>query len=730
MGPYSPPQSAEPASLGYRADIDGLRAVSILVVLFFHAGVPAFSGGFVGVDVFFVISGFLITSIIHKEVKAGQFSIARFYERRIRRIFPALFPVLAFTLVVAAVVFNPIDFKVFGESVTATTLFSSNILFLRQSGYFDAAATTKPLLHTWSLAVEEQFYIVFPLLLMFIHQYLNNKYLKLLIFITLASFTLNLLGMTAYRTATFYLVPTRAWELLFGSLLALGELPLPRSQLLRNLLSALGLGLIILAVAAFNESTPFPGAAALVPVLGASLVIYSGTGGTSAIGRILGVKPMVYVGLISYSLYLWHWPLLVFAKGLVFRDLTWLETTCLLLAAFAFSALSLRFVERPFRGARPILANRRSLFVLAAAVMLVACFAGSAIYLQNGMPYRNNQASAFIFNANKDPGWFGEEEGHVPKLSASNLPLQVGAKDVAPSFILWGDSHAKALIPAITIQSSKNGMSGFVATHNNYPPILGIDVVFSNSMDRFNREFNDDVISFITAHPELKTVILAGSWERYANGAQYLQKRGATLHLRDPSSNHSSDSNPALLEAGLTRAVLALRSLHRDVIIVSDVPDLGYGNDAGRIYWATCVLGNRSQAILPTLSEYRQRDAKVYAILDKLNQLPSVTVVFPESMMTNAEGRFFIAANSGLLYRDSNHLSEPGAEYLAPAFDQVFKGIAKHSTPSRSGPDGPGRGEGQGEQGRVHGHDALAEAADQGRSLTQNQQYDSYQTRR
>lgn len=294
-------------SLKYRADIDGLRAIAVLVVIFFHAGIPGFSGGFVGVDVFFVISGFLITSIIVNEIDEGKFSIARFYERRIRRIFPALFPVIVFTVVAGAFLYDFVSFKELGKSIVATTLFSSNIHFWHQAGYFDTESIRKPLLHTWSLAVEEQFYIVFPLLLLAINRFGKKLYLPWLLGIGLLSLFASIYGIYSNPSVTFYMVPTRAWELLAGSILALQRIPLLKSNSYRNLFSVTGFGLICYSVVCYTEATLFPGANALAPVIGASLIIYSGMeGGASTVKKFLSVKPLVSIGLISYSLYLWH----------------------------------------------------------------------------------------------------------------------------------------------------------------------------------------------------------------------------------------------------------------------------------------------------------------------------------------------------------------------------------------------------------------------------------------
>jgi len=262
----------------YRPYIEGLRAIAVLAVLFFHTQVPGFSGGFVGVDIFFVISGYLITSIILKDIRENRFSIARFYECRIRRIFPALFPVMVVVLAVGAYLFDKSAFKNLGESITATTLFSSNIVFWRESGYFGATSLEKPLLHTWSLAVEEQFYIIFPIELMLIGRYLKGRYLPLVLVAFVLSFVASVSGVTHYSGATIYLVPTRAWELLTGSLLAIGVFPAPSSSWQKNLFAIVGLAFLIGSIVWYTEATPFPGLAALLLALGSGLIIHSGRG--------------------------------------------------------------------------------------------------------------------------------------------------------------------------------------------------------------------------------------------------------------------------------------------------------------------------------------------------------------------------------------------------------------------------------------------------------------------
>lgn len=270
----------------YRSDIDGLRAVAVLAVIFFHFGIELFSGGFVGVGVFFVISGYLITSIIISEIKQESFSIARFYERRFRRILPALVFVAIVVLIAGSILFHPKHLVDLGRSMIATTLFSSNVLFYTQSGYFDHASELKPLLHTWSLAVEEQFYIFFPIILLAVAKYTTGKFFKWVVIIFFVSFLLSLAGMKVSESGTFYLIFTRAWELLAGSLLAIKAFPLLRNQSSRDGFSFVGLFMIIYSVFFFTSETEFPGFWALIPVVGAAIIIYAGEESHSAVGKI------------------------------------------------------------------------------------------------------------------------------------------------------------------------------------------------------------------------------------------------------------------------------------------------------------------------------------------------------------------------------------------------------------------------------------------------------------
>ncbi|PHQ61093.1 MAG: acyltransferase, partial [Sphingobium sp.] len=331
----------------YRRDIDGLRAVAILPVLLFHAHVPGFSGGYVGVDIFFVISGFLITGIIAREVDEGRFSLVHFYERRFRRIIPALALMILVTLGCAAWLYLPGDLDGVPKSALAATLFASNLWFFTDTGYFAGGADVKPLLHTWSLAVEEQYYIGFPILLMLLARYAPRWRAVVLTMIAAGSLALAIILQRDTSGFTFYLLPTRAWELFAGGLLALGVLPAINRRWISELVAWGGLLAIALAVTFYDRDTIFPGLTALPPVLGAAALIHASPG--TSVGRLLSLPILVGIGLLSYSLYLWHWPLIVFTEYATDAPLSGAIRLIVMAAALLAAALSWRFVERPFR---------------------------------------------------------------------------------------------------------------------------------------------------------------------------------------------------------------------------------------------------------------------------------------------------------------------------------------------------------------------------------------------
>jgi peptidoglycan/LPS O-acetylase OafA/YrhL len=384
------PARQHKSSLNYRPDIDGLRGIAVLLVLVYHLGSSKCRGGFVGVDVFFVISGYLIGSIILSDISASTFSLLSFYERRVRRIAPALFVMLFVACLFVYKYFLPAESTDFAKSLLAATLSTSNIFFLHQSGYFDGPAAMKPLLHTWSLAVEEQFYIFLPLVLMAIRRYLAARQRALIIFVAALSFLVSAVGAFRSPDATFYLAHTRAWELLLGTLVTLDILPRMSSTLWRNAASFAGLALILTAGYAFDATTPFPGVAALMPCVGAALIIAAGRAGASLVGRFLALPPLVFVGMISYSLYLWHWPMIVFqgSSGLFAKGVSpKLAKLVVMGISLLVATLSWKFVEQPFRGRR-FKISRIAVFRFAAVGAVVLLILGISIVATGGLPSR------------------------------------------------------------------------------------------------------------------------------------------------------------------------------------------------------------------------------------------------------------------------------------------------------------------------------------------------------
>ncbi len=449
----------------YRPDIDGLRAVAVLLVIAYHMG-RGVHGGYVGVDVFFVISGYLISAVVMADFAAGRFSILGFYDRRIRRIFPAMLVMMAATTVFAWHYFIPSELAAYGRSQIAALFSVSNILFWKQAGYFDGPSILKPLLHTWSLGVEEQFYIVFPLLIVLVRRLLPRQMKPVLCGLALISLAGAQIELGHDPSAAFYLAPLRAWELLLGTILSQGYLPSIRGAVARNMAGAAGLLAILYAGHYFTERTPFPGVRALLPCLGAALIIAAGETGKSLAGAILGWRPVVFVGLISYSLYLWHWPLLVFQRtgnllvtqlGLVAdQQLTAKTDVVFLCALFVVATLSWALVEQPFRKGR-FRPSRRRLWQISGWSVAAMLAASLALSLSGGAPNRfprDAQKIAAYTDYDFATGTPGTRNG------TCFVQTVIGFKDFRPdiclaqhpgkrSILIAGDSHAAAVYPGL-----------------------------------------------------------------------------------------------------------------------------------------------------------------------------------------------------------------------------------------------------------------------------------------
>ena len=499
---------------GYRADVDGLRAVAVLAVLFFHAGWDRFSGGFVGVDVFFVISGFVIALSLFRDLDAGRFSLSGFFARRARRILPALTVVLLGTLLVSLAVVPPVYFQPFADSLIAASLFFSNLHFWQTSSYFNNDMPFRPLLHTWSLGVEEQFYLAAPVFLLVIQRFLAGRWRLMVTLCLLGSFGLNLYAVRHGQIdAAFYLPFTRAWEFLLGVLIAL--MPRPALPRVWNEAGALaGLTMIAGSVFLFGPGTVFPGFAALWPCLGAGLVIWcgkpSGEGRAPAVSRLLALAPIVWTGRISYSLYLVHWPVLVLAPFLLMRRLTFGETLTALALCFLLAWAVYRLVETPLRRIR-----WKTPFVLFAALALAI-----------------GTAAAGWASAKVNARLFADQTGYnrVPDMYAAEQAWGVGTcllrdnqswtdwnaeactlgEEEGPPILLFGDSFAAHYVPGLR-ESGLPGRPPIIEyAMEGCPPTLAPDSPGTPACLAFRPQVLD-----IVRQQGVTRVIVAGSWLEY-----------------------------------------------------------------------------------------------------------------------------------------------------------------------------------------------------------------------
>lgn len=511
----------------YRPEIDGLRAIAVIPVIFFHAGIESFSGGFVGVDVFFVISGYLITSIIIEELENEKFSIIKFYERRARRILPALVFIVVFFIPIAWVWLDPFSLKELFQSIFAVSVFSANIYFYLKTGYFDVDSEMKPFLHTWSLAVEEQFYVIFPILIVLLWRLRFSYILSAHLIFLFASLFVSQLLLGSNPNAAFYLPHARGWELLLGVVAALlmhRNISF-QSSVLRNVLSASGFAMILLSIFLYDETTPFPGWAALMPTLGAALIIMFATHG-GYVRRLLGLNIFVSVGLISYSAYLWHQPILAFFRVIYLRGPTLLEVFGLVLATLFLSVLTYRYVETPFRNRKTGILKRRGVFRASGASLIVLVAAGLAGHFSQGFPDR----SPGFLRLQQNTGLSNACNGRLNDMRCKS--------NEDPRLVLWGDSHAMHLAGALELAFPGRGV--WQTTLSACPPVPGYeDAPIKSSVTC--SEFNARVFSALAQieHPQEYTIIFSTSQnlaapplrEDFIETASQLRSRGFKMVL-------------------------------------------------------------------------------------------------------------------------------------------------------------------------------------------------------
>ena len=655
-------------SIVYRNDIDGLRALAVMSVLLFHCNL-AFSGGFVGVDIFYVISGYLIVGLIDADLKAGRFSFAEFYARRIRRLYPALFVVLVATSLWAVWRMLWVDLEDYARSLVAAVVYLTNILFYTQSGYFTEEATIKPLLHTWSLAVEEQFYLLVPALLVVMHRLLAPRWRKALwVILVLGSFALCLILVARDKAAAFYLRPTRAWELGVGGMLALtGSGWLARSRPLAEASGVLGLAAVLYAMVVLNGNKPFPDVRAAAPVLGAALIIAGGANRRTLVARLLSLSPVVFVGRISYPLYLWHWPLLVMVVYGRFDPLSRREGVGIIVLSFALSVLTWWFVERPIRERR-WLAGRAQIFRAGAVASLLAMAVAGGLLLAKGFPGRHDPALVAQVQEHRllDVTYWNHDKRACHLMPASRLAAGEacirGAEGVTPSFALVGDSHADAASPGVFAAAGRLGLSGWQLTQ---PGLLLTPGRRPMGVARAGGE--KEVMGFLSSHEEIRVILITGWWARAITGRSY--RDSPTIFVDEEYSGNGLADNPRSFADAMERLAEAFPD--KLIVILDDVP-FGRRMDMKSYVRAYAVAGKPPHPGIPASEALAQR--RVYDPPLQLVDAAHANVIYrhPFDRLCDDRSCPLFDATGDPIFRDGDHLSRLGGLLLTDAMADIL----------------------------------------------------------
>lgn len=649
----------------YRSEIDGLRAIAVVPVILFHGDIAGFDGGFVGVDVFFVISGYLITSLILQDLQDKKFSILHFYDRRARRILPALFFMMTCSLPFAWFWMMPDSAEQFARAVLGTVLFVSNIVYWQSQGYFAPTNEINPLLHTWSLAVEEQFYLIFPLFLIFLWRFGPKRTFGAVIAVTFLSFALSEWGWRNKPEAAFYLAPTRAWELLAGSICAFILNGRDRLKMRgHESWSIIGLAMILISIIYYNKEVPFPSAYALMPVGGVVLILLFTHEG-SPVWRLLSWKPFVGIGLISYSAYLWHQPLMAFARLRMFTEPS--QSLMLILSALSLVCgwFSWRFVERPFRaGTASILKTRYSVFFASGVAGAIFLFIG-VIGIRYDGRNANSQLATFIPPI-ASPCDFTEHP------EARALQACIETLDNRNLFVLIGDSHAASIAPGLREELDKTN-ADFVslAMPGCFPiPGLGHEKRYEKpKCEAFSRLVYRTALSL-----KPQAIIMAARWTMQMGGGGYesvygYRERSSPFRTMVMATEVSDPAKPLSVEAH-TMGFISNLSMSSPVFVIGQVPEVGIN---------VTKLGVFAPELLHyPFQSYVERNRDAHDALSDLNKISQNIGFFNPSDVFCADGLSCVQADKqGLFYSDDDHLSIHGSRVLAiKAVPEIMKFIS------------------------------------------------------
>ena len=657
----------------YRADIDGLRAIAVASVVLFHTGLASIGGGFVGVDIFFVISGFLIGGIVDREIGSGRFSFAAFYARRARRILPALIVVAAATIVLGFALLGIAEMQRLAASVAAALTGVSNLWFWATTGYFSPDARGEPFLMTWSLGIEEQFYLFLPPLLLLLHRVGARATLSAIAAITAISLLLSIALTHQFPSEAFYLLPARAWELGIGVLLALPAIARARpiSQRVQEWLGWAGLAAVAASIALFDQRLAYPGIAALLPTLGAAALILSERSLVNR--RLLSSRPLVSIGLISYSWYLWHWPLLAFVRICAVEAPSVAVMTGVALFSLVPAWLSLRYVERPFRHGGQRFSDRAQLFRYG-VVVGAGALALAGVYATHGLSARISphagRVEAILAESRGGPclAPYGAD-----RPNQSEACVTPGAR---PRLALLGDSHAAALGGALRAAAARHGLGFEQLTKSSCPPLLRASRAMPNHPGHIGEctRYNQAAIEAVARDPKVRTVVLSGFWQ-VPFGASAIAAGDAYVEGDGSAKGRSSEDE---LRLALARTIRRLSAAGKKVIVLGDAPYLRF-NPARHAMTNFLPARRAAEALLspdfaPADGQVEMRfiepidDIGARIVPEAVNQVPGSRYVSVSHILcTPSRCRF--AEGAVPYYIDPEHLSRPGADTVISALD-------------------------------------------------------------
>ena len=633
----------------YRFEIDGLRAIAVIPVILFHAGFDLFSGGFVGVDIFFVISGYLITSIIINDLENNNFSILNFYERRARRILPALYFMIIISTIIGWFILTPYFYRDLFQTITATSLFTSNYLLYLKSGYFAPIAELKPFLHTWSLAVEEQYYVIFPILFLLFWRLGKNTALLLLVTIFFISFVYSILA-PVHPNANFLLLPSRAWELLAGALVAFYIKK--RGFRNNNFFSILGLLAILISVFVFDRSTPFPSFYTLFPIVGTMLIIVFANE-KNLVAQLLRNKLFVSLGLISYSLYLWHQPIFAFLKHLKFTEPNFYENFCALLIILLVSTFSWKFIEGPFRNKN--LFNKKKIFLYSFTIIAIASLTGFLGHYNYGFVSRLNDETKMISEGSfdKNPDTFACN--FLKSSNNLNSGCLLGSKNkVKPTMALIGDSHADHLLVALNKKLVKENLTSYNFSFKNCGPANFI----GNSSNYEENLCFQKISDFIENNKDIRTIILSFRWVTALPGPGYGNFASQKV-LNKTILNSRAEIIAKKIENFSNREI--------KIILIYPVPEAG--EDVPNFTVKKRILGNKNFILTVPYSKFFERNKYAYQALDSISKKKKIVRIYPSKFICGEinDGDCETVINGRSIYYDDDHLSNFGASFLIPS---------------------------------------------------------------